>query len=124
MLILNNNILEKLIELICPNNAISNSVLSNQDYLCQQSFLQKKRNLDSFIIQKYENIFLPNKDNNDQIKYYPEYYGENLLFVPKLINLAYIYDNRFKWSDPVNNNIIRQNTINNINLNLGDHFNY
>ena len=126
MLILNNNILEKLIELICPNNAIRNDVFSNQDYLCQQSFLQKKRNLENnYIIQKYENIFFPNKNNNDQIKYYPEYNGENFLFAPKLINLAYNYDNQFKWGDPVNNNIIKQNTINNINFNLkGDHFNY
>jgi hypothetical protein len=136
MLILNNNVLEKLIELIYPNNAISNGVLSNQDYLSQQSFLHKKRNLENnYIIQKHENNHNPNKNNNGQKRYYPECYRENNLLAPNLINLVYNDVNQFKLGSPsnycnflVNNNIIKQNfinnIINNINFNLkGDHFN-
>ena len=122
MLILNNNVLEKLIELIYPNNAISNGVLSNQDYLSQQSFLHKKRNLENnYIIQKHENNHNPNKNNNnDQIKYYSDYYTENHLLSPNLINQEFNHINKFKFGDLSNyynfidnNNIIKQNFIKN-----------
>ena len=122
MLILNKNILEKLIGLICSNNAKCNGVLSNQDSLSQQFFLQKKRNQENnYIIQKYENIHSPNKNNNnDQIKYYSDYYTENHLFSPNLINQEFKHINTFKFGDLSNyynfidnNNIIKQNFINN-----------
>ena len=59
MLILNKNILEKLIGLICSNNAKCNGFLSNHDSLSKQFFLQKKRNQENnYIIQKYENIHI------------------------------------------------------------------
>ena len=121
MLILNKNILEKLIGLICSNNAKCNGVLSNQDSLSQQSFLQKKRNQENnYIIQKYENIHSPNKNNNDHIKYYSDCYGENHFFSSNLINLEFNDVKKFKFGDPSNyynfienNNIIKQNFINN-----------
>ena len=121
MLILNKNILEKLIGLICSNNAKCNGFLSNQDSLSQQSFLQKKRNQENnYIIQKYENIHSPNKNNNDQIKYYSDCYGENHLFSSNLINLEFNDVKKFKFGDQSNyynftenNNIIKQNFINN-----------
>ena len=138
MLILNKNILEKLIGLICSNNAKCNSVLSNQDSLCQQFFLQKNRNQENnYIMINYENIHSPNKNNNnnDQIKYYSDYYTENHLFSPNLINQDFNYINKFKFDDLSNyynfidnNNIIKQNFINNTiynkNFNLKEeHFN-
>ena len=121
MLILNKNILEKLIGLICSNNAKCNGVLSNQDSLSQQFFLQKKRNQENnYIIQKYENIHSPSKNNNnDQMKYYSDYYTENHLFSPNLINQEFNHINKFKFGDLSNyynfidnNNIIKQNFIN------------
>ena len=118
---MNKNILEKLIGLIGSNNAKCNGVISNQESLSQQSFLQKKRNQENnYIIQKYENIHSPNKNNNDQIKYYSDCYGENHLFSSNLINLEFNDVKKFKFGDrsnynnfTENNNIIKQNFINN-----------
>ena len=125
MLILNNNILEEIIGLICLNNLISNDVLLNKESLNQQSFLQKKRSLENNnIIQKYENIQI--KNNNSQIENYA--YRENHLFTPKLMNPVYNDVNQFKLGDLSNycnfivyNNIIKQNVINN---NIGGNIYY
>lgn len=127
MIILNKNILEKLIGLVCSNNSRNNDVLLNQEFLSQQSFLQKKRNLENnYNIQKYVNILSPNRNDNGPIQYYPDFYRENHLFSPKLINLEFNDINKFKFDDP--SNLIKQNfsnnTIYNIDFNLkGEHFN-
>ena len=87
--------------------------------------MQKKRILEN------NNTYIPNKNNNDQIKYY----RENYLFSPKLINPPYRNVYQYKLSDLsnydnfiVNNNIIKQNYFNNyignLNFNLnGEYFN-
>ena len=121
---MNNIILQKLIGLIYPNYSINNEVISNQDSLCQQCFLQKKRSLE------INNNYFQNKNNNDQIKFY----RENHLFAPKLVNPPYSNLYQFKLDDSsnygnfiVNNNIIKQNfninNIGNLNYNLnGEYF--
>ena len=131
MLILSNNILETLIGLIFPNNIITNDVLSNEVSLTQHSFLQKKRCLENNnIIQNYENIHFQNTNNKGQIKYYHECYRENQLFSPKFINPLYNDINQCKFGDSsnycnfiVNNDIIKQNFINNNIGNLNYHLN-
>lgn len=131
MLILNNNILEKCIGLICPNNTISSYVLSNQESLSQQTFLQKKRSLENNnLIQPNENSQCPNSNNNGQILYYPEFYKENHLFTYKSINPVYNDVNQLKFGDIsnycifiVNNNIIEQKFFNNNNYNINCNFN-
>ena len=87
--------------------------------------MQKKRILEN------NNIYIPNKNNNDQIKYY----RENHLFSPKLINPPYRHVYQINSGDSlnygnfiVNNNIIKHNYFNNnignLNCNLnGEYFN-
>ena len=101
---MNKNILGKLFGLIGSNNA-----------KCKHSFLQKKRNQENnYIIQKYENIHSPNKNNNDQIKYYSDCYGENHLFSSNLINLEFKDVKKFKFCDPLSNKnyILREELYN------------
>ena len=127
MIILNKNILEKLIWLVWSNNSKNNGLLLNQEYLSWQSFLQKKRNLENnYNIQKYVNILSPNRNDNGQIKYYSDFYRENHLFSSQFINLEFNDINKFKFDD--SSNLIKQNFINNtiynIDFNLkGEHFN-